>query len=167
MLKHVTGNLIDLAEDGHFDVIFHCANCFNTLGGGIAKEIRLRYPQAAQVDAETIHGDYNKLGNWTQASSWTSLSSKYGTDPCQRQPFIIINAYAQFNMSTGEDVFEYTAFELILQKLVHAYGDKRIGLPYVGMGLARGNETVIMEQINWFADKVAKRGGQVTLVKFG
>jgi hypothetical protein len=70
-------------------------------------------------------------------------------------------------MSTGEDVFEYTAFELILQKLVYAYGDKRIGLPYVGMGLARGNETVIMEQINWFADKVAKRGGQVTLVKFG
>ena len=167
MLKHITGNLIDLAEDGQFDVIVHCTNCFNTLGGGIAKEIRLRYPQAAKVDADTIRGDYNKLGNWTQSSSWIRQWTLHGENPQWKKPFTIINAYAQYNMSTGEDVFEYTAFDLILQKLVHTYGDQRIGLPYVGMGLARGNPKIIMEQINWFADKVAKRGGQVTLVKFG
>jgi hypothetical protein len=64
-------------------------------------------------------------------------------------------------------VFEYTAFDLGLRKIVHEFGDKRIGLPYIGMGLAGGDKEVIMEQIEYFAEKVTKRGGSVTLVEFG
>jgi hypothetical protein len=69
-------------------------------------------------------------------------------------------------MSQGTDVFEYTAFELILQKLCHAYGNKRIGLPYIGMGLAGGDKEVILEQIEYFATRVTETGGTVTLVEF-
>ena len=155
MLKHTKGNLIDLAEAGEFDVIVQGCNCFNTMGGGIAREIRERYPSVAAVDASTVRGDYNKLGNWT-----------VGLNDLTDRKFIIINAYTQYNMSTGEDVFEYTAFELILQKLCHAYGDKRIGLPYIGMGLAGGDTEVILEQIEYFAQKVSQKGGSVTLVEF-
>jgi O-acetyl-ADP-ribose deacetylase (regulator of RNase III) len=151
-LKHVKGNLIDLAEAGKFDVIVQGCNCFNTMGGGIAREIRERYPMCAEIDRLTERGDYMKLGNWTEFDQGT---------------FIIINAYTQYNMSTGEDVFEYTAFELILQKLCHAYGDKRIGLPYIGMGLAGGDKDTILEQIDHFAQKVSAKGGSVTLVEFG
>ncbi len=151
-LKHVKGNLIDLAEAGKFDIIVQGCNCFNTMGGGIAREIRERYPMCAEIDRLTERGDYMKLGNWTEFDQGT---------------FIIINAYTQYNMSTGEDVFEYTAFELILQKLCHAYGDKRIGLPYIGMGLAGGDKDTILEQINYFAQKVSAKGGSVTLVEFG
>jgi len=32
MLKHATGNLIDMAEQGQFDVIVHGCNCLNTMG---------------------------------------------------------------------------------------------------------------------------------------
>ncbi len=151
-LKHVKGNLIDLAEAGKFDIIVQGCNCFNTMGGGIAREIRERYPMCAEIDRLTERGDYMKLGNWTEFDQGT---------------FIIINAYTQYNMSTGEDVFEYTAFELILQKLCHAYGDKRIGLPYIGMGLAGGDKDTILEQIDYFAQKVSAKGGSVTLVEFG
>jgi hypothetical protein len=70
-------------------------------------------------------------------------------------------------MSRGTDVFEYTAFELILQKLLFAYGDKRIGLPYIGMGLAGGDPDTIIPMIRDFAEDVAKIGGSVTLVEFG
>ena len=152
MLKHTKGNLLDLAEAGEFDIVVQGCNCFNTMGGGIAREIRERYPMAAVVDSETEKGDYNKLGNYT-----TAFTGK----------FLIVNAYTQYNMSQGTDVFEYTAFELILQKLCHAYGNKRIGLPYIGMGLAGGDKEVILEQIEYFAQKVAAKGGAVTLVEFG
>jgi hypothetical protein len=70
-------------------------------------------------------------------------------------------------MSTGEDVFEYTAFALVLQKLVRAYGQNRIGLPYIGMGLAGGDKNRIIPMIEEFAEQVAARGGSVTLVEFG
>lgn len=153
MLNHTKGNLLDLAEAGEFDVVVQGCNCFNTMGGGIAREIRERYPNVAYVDGQTIRGDYNKLGTYT----W---------DLAGPNDFVLINAYTQYNMSTGEDVFEYAAFELILQKLVHNYGDKRIGLPYIGMGLAGGDRNIIIEQIEHFARNVAAKGGTVTLVEF-
>jgi O-acetyl-ADP-ribose deacetylase (regulator of RNase III) len=154
-LKHTKGNLLDLAENGEFDLIVHGVNCFNTMGGGIAREIAERYPHVAKVDAKTACGDYNKLGNWTEC------------DAGEKSQFTILNCYTQYNMSTGKDVFEYTAFQLILEKLLFVYGNKRIGLPYIGMGLAGGDKHVIMRMIEEFAYSLANRGGSVTLVEFG
>jgi O-acetyl-ADP-ribose deacetylase (regulator of RNase III) len=150
-LKHTKGNLLDLAEAGEFDVILHGCNCFNTMGAGIAREIRERYPLAAEVDSQTMRGGYNKLGTISIADVGK---------------FIIANGYTQYDMSRGEDVFEYTAFQLILEKMVFAYGEKRIGLPYIGMGLAGGDKDLIIAMIEGFADRVTECGGTVTLVEF-
>lgn len=157
MLKHNKGNLLDLAEAGEFDVVVHGCNCFCKMGGGIAKEIRERYPEVAAVDTVTSCGDYYKLGNWTTEN----VIRKNGS-----VDFHVINAYTQYNMSTGEDVFEYAAFELILQKLSHLYGTKRFGFPYIGMGLAGGNKERIMAMLENFAKKISAQGGTVTLVEF-
>lgn len=157
MLHHMKGNLLDLAEQGKFDLIIQGCNCFNAMGGGIAREIAQRYPHVAAVDSRTIRGDYNKLGTYTKE---TVLLNNGLVE------FFVINAYTQYNTSTGEDVFEYIAFELILQKIERLYGNYSIGLPYIGMGLAKGNASVIMAQINDFAERVAKKGGSVTLVEF-
>jgi O-acetyl-ADP-ribose deacetylase (regulator of RNase III) len=154
-LKHVKGNLLDLAEAGLFDIVVQGCNCFNTMGGGIAREIRERYPVAASVDMETVNGDYRKLGTWTEC------------DAGETNRFTIINAYTQYNMSQGTDVFEYTAFQLILEKLAFVYPGKRIGLPYIGMGLAGGDRDTIIPMIRDFAERVALEGGSVTLVEFG
>ena len=152
VLKHAKGNLLDLAEAGDFDIVVQGCNCFNTMGGGIAREIRERYPMAAEVDDETLKGDYLKLGNYT-----TAFTGK----------FLIINAYTQYNMSQGTDVFEYTAFQLILEKIAFTFPGKRIGLPYIGMGLAGGDRDIIIPMIEWFAERIVLEGGTVTLVEFG
>lgn len=160
MLLHKKGNLLNLAEAGEFDIVVQGCNCFNTMGGGIAREIRERYPEVAAVDSETVRGDYNKLGTWTEGYAWFN---ERGDDA---DNFIIINAYTQYNMSTGEDVFEYTAFQLILQKLAHEFPGKRIGFPYIGMGLAGGDKDIIMPMLEWFAEKHAETNGTATLVEF-
>jgi O-acetyl-ADP-ribose deacetylase (regulator of RNase III) len=154
-LKHAQGNLLDLAEQGKFNVIVQGCNCFNTMGGGIAREIRERFPSAAKVDNATVRGSYHKLGSWTHAIVGAEDS-----------PFTIINAYTQYNMSSGEDVFEYTAFALILQKLAHVFPGERIGFPYIGMGLAGGNKDRIMAMLEQFALQHNLTGGTVTLVEF-
>jgi O-acetyl-ADP-ribose deacetylase (regulator of RNase III) len=151
-LKHTKGNLLDLAEAGEFDIVVQGCNCFCTMGGGIAREIAERYPMCAEIDRLTERGEYMKLGNWTEFDQGT---------------FLILNAYTQYNMSRGTDVFEYTAFDLILQKILHIYGDKRIGFPYIGMGLAGGDKTVIMAMLEDFAQKISATGGLATLVEFG
>lgn len=172
MLKNTKGNLLDLAEAGEFDIVVQGCNCFNAMGGGIAREIRERYPYAAQVDAETKRGDYNKLGNWTESEAGdyfdtTTFSRNNKLRVGDPKRFTIINAYTQYNMSTGEDVFEYLAFELILQKLAHAYPTARFGFPYIGMGLAKGNPEWIMSSLEGFAETISAKGGSVTLVEFG
>ena len=155
-MKNIKGNLLDLAEAGEFDIIVQGCNCFNAMGGGIAKEIAMRYPNVAEVDAQTIRGDYDKLGNYTKATAVVP----------GKTPFVIINAYTQYSTSRGEDVFEYVAFELILQKLAAKYGPLRFGFPYIGMGLAKGDSKKILWKLRGFDMEIEQHGGSVTLVEF-
>ena len=37
-LQTRNGNLLQLADDGVFDVIVHGCNCFNEMGAGISKQ---------------------------------------------------------------------------------------------------------------------------------
>ena len=131
MLIHKKGNLLDMADNGDFDIIVQGCNCFNAMGAGLAPQIAKRYPDAQDADNQTRKGSISKLGNWT--IGWNTKDTRA---PIQ---FKIINAYTQYSTSQqGEDVFEYAAFELILRKLAHEYGEQRYGLPYIGMGLAGG-----------------------------
>ena len=159
-LLHTKGNLLDLAEAGEFDIIVQGCNCFNAMGGGIAREIRERYPHVSEVDSMTDRGDYTKLGSWTKGVVFTGDGLNHLGE------FTIINAYTQYKMSTGEDVFEYIAFQLILQKLAHMYPGGDFGFPYIGMGLAMGDKDLIIQMLEDFADQITATGGTVTLVEF-
>lgn len=155
MLKHAKGNVLDMAEQGQFGIVLQGCNCFNTMGGGIAREIAARYPLIEAEDKKTARGDITKLGNWTR-----------GFVECKDSGFWLYNCYTQFDMSNGQDVFEYDAFSLILYKLLKLYPSAHYGLPYIGMGLARGNPGIIVSTIEAFAEDVTDRGGSVTLVEF-
>lgn len=157
VLRIVSGDLLQLAEQGNFDIIMHGANCFTTFGSGIAKQIRKRYPTAYTADLMTMAADYDKLGTYTMAPS--------NLDP-DKSKFVIVNAYTQYDFSRGKDVFEYIAFSLILQKLAHNFPTVRFGLPKIGCGLAGGNEKRIMSMIEEFAGVVDEAGGSVTVVEY-
>ncbi len=151
-MLRVKGNLLTLAYQGEFDVIVHGCNCFCAMGGGIAREIAERFPEAEMEDRKTTRGDYDKLGNYTRVEI--------------DDFFVIVNAYTQYGVSTGEDVFEYDAFKLILQKLAKRYPTAQFGFPMIGMGLAQGNETKILGMLLEFDEKITAQGGTVTLVEF-
>lgn len=167
MLLRTKGNLIDMAEQGLFDVFVHGCNCQNTMGSGIAKEIRERYPHA--YDADTLFtsnikmnggSPIVKLGNY----SYTDHQKK---DVFSPSSFTIINAYTQVNyLPRGVDHFEYESFQLILRKLAATYVGMRFGFPFIGMGLAGGDSKRIIAMLEDFATRVTEAGGTVTLVEF-
>ena len=153
-MRILKGDLLSLAAEGQFDVVVHGCNCFNTMGSGIAKQIREQYLDAYLADCETERGDYNKLGNYT--TCWTG-------------DFLIVNAYTQYGFNkAGEtaDVFDYTSFQLILQKLAHWHGHCTFGFPLIGMGLAGGDKDRILTIIKNFENQVNAKGGTVTIVEY-
>ncbi len=149
-MKIIKGDLLDLAEQGQFDVIVHGCNCFNTMGGGIAAQIKKRFPEAYAVDQDTINGSYNKLGCY----SYARIRVPKNKDAYQRyldfHEFVVVNAYTQYFYGQRHDMFEYTAFELILQKLQREFGSVRYGFPLIGCGLAGGNKERILRMIEDF-----------------
>lgn len=161
MLIHRKGNLIDMALAGEFDVIVHGCNCQNTMGSGIAKEIRERLPGAYLADCKATEQWKNpvaKLGNFSSYAASSDLNPF---------PIIVINAYTQLHyLPRGIDHFEYESFYLILKKL-ETLGPARYGFPYIGMGLAGGDSKRIIAMLEAFAERITKIGGSVTLVEFG
>jgi O-acetyl-ADP-ribose deacetylase (regulator of RNase III) len=154
----VKGDLLKLAEKGEFDVIVHGCNCHNNFGAGIALQIANRYPQADYTDKSTIRDDKTKLGTYTRSIGF-SKTTKVNS-------FIIINAYTQYstNVSKHVDLFEYAAFQNILNSLAEEYPDSRFGFPKIGCGLASENERRILDMIDDFSKLI---NGSVTVVEFG
>ena len=141
-MEIVKGNLIDLAEDGHFDVIVHGCNCFNTMGKGIANEIKQRHPEAYVVDCQTTKGDSAKLGTY----SYVNLPT-----------FRIVNAYTQYDYNfrgASRVLFEYDAFKKVLDKLRVDFPLMRFGFPKIGCGLAHGDYTIVKEMIAQFEQEL-------------
>lgn len=128
----IKGDLLALAKQGKFDVIVHGCNCFHTMGGGIARQIKVQFPSAYDADLKTPYGDPSKVG--TYSSVLVGI-------------FFIVNAYTQFSTSGFKDVFEYDGFQNLLNSLVIDFPDEKFGFPMIGAGLAGGDWTRISAMI--------------------
>ena len=87
MLKEIEVDVVELIEslsdNKALNVLVQQANCFNTMGKGIAKAISTAYPEVARADNATQAGDRAKLGTYSYARVKDNV--------------VIANAYGQFN----------------------------------------------------------------------
>lgn len=133
MIHEINTNLLEYPLDG----IIHQANCFHTMGGGIALRIKNKFPEAYQADLKTDLGVREKLGSFSVAV----LPSN----------FHIYNMYSQFDFGGGRQT-DYGAVVKGLEAIrTHAIdnGLKTLGLPkYMGCRLGGGYWPVVREIIN-------------------
>ena len=135
-MKTRTGDLLELALQGEFDVIAHGCNCFHTMGAGIARQIAMRFPEAYEADKQTSHGDHEKLG--------TISTAEIDRDDAR---FVIVNAYTQFNFRGRGPKVDYDAVSACFSVVADRYAGRRIGYPLIGAGLAGGDWSLIAERI--------------------
>lgn len=128
MIKEVIGDLIWLAKDGFFDVIAQGSNCHHSMNSGVAKQIKYEIPEAYSVDLDTPYGDINKLGT----ISYTKL-----------HPFTVVNCYTQYHSGKNGVYADYSAIRSALQAIKDMFPGKRIGIPKIGAGRARGDWNII------------------------
>ena len=133
-------------------IIVHGCNCFNTMGSGIAKQIRARYPEAYEVDQDTVKGDHGKLGRFTGI-----IDDDSGV--------VIINAYTQYRYGRDIDVvyLDYDALKRAIDhvfglgdEFVGLFGEHPIAMPKIGCGLANGD----WERVSEILERLSERHGR-------
>jgi len=131
-MKTVTGDLLQLAMDGEFDVIIHGCNCQCQMGKGIALSIKQQFPEAYAADCLTAKGDEKKLGTFSAAEIIRGPRS-----------FYVVNAYTQFHWRGAGVKADYDAIRKVMRAVKSHFSGKRIGYPKIGAGLAGGDWGII------------------------
>lgn len=152
MMNTIKGDLVQLANEGRFNVIVHGCNCFCTMGAGIAAQIANVFPEAEAVDKLTVRGDIAKLGSATIAP----VRGKYD------DALLVVNAYTQYNFASLDvpRVVDYNAVSKVFSTTVYNLAcmndNIRIGIPMIGAGLAGGDwgiiKSIIEEALDGFAN---------------
>ena len=129
-MNKIQGDLIELALDGEFDVIVHGCNCFNTMGKGIALQIKNKIPEAYKADKLTSKGDRGKLGSYTHCT----VNNRLGGN------LTVINGYTQYNFRKGKNI-NYISVRKVFRSLNDQFKNtgKTIAYPAIGSGLAGGD----------------------------
>lgn len=156
-IKIIDGNLLDFPNG--IDFIAHSCNTQNIMGGGIARQIKDRYPNAYSADCHAMMNNDNQLG-------WYSFAV---TDATQNKG--IYNMYTQDKIG-GNRAVNYEAFYVALNKVVDHIEwqmksedeEKILGLPWgISCGLAGGSWNVIFSMIN---DILIDRNLKTYIVKY-
>jgi O-acetyl-ADP-ribose deacetylase (regulator of RNase III) len=142
MIIEVKGDLLSHPE---VQVIAHCANCFHTMGAGIAKQIKLKYPSAYEADKKTPYGDINKLGTY----SWSDVGGKQG-----ESVKIVTNVYGQYRYGREKRHLNYEAIYKGMESVRNHFHTFNIGIIYkMGCRNAGGDWHIIWAMMeSLFAD---------------
>lgn len=133
----VTGDLIELAKLGHFDVIVHGCNCFCNMEAGIAPKMARAFGcNLYPLEDINTRGDMNKLGQIDFGNQLVTINKK----------LTIVNAYSQYSPRIQLNPLDYDALTLCMRKINHTFKGTHIGLPQIGAGLA-GGEWIRIKQI--------------------
>lgn len=126
MIKEIIGDVFNCGAQA----VIHQANCQCTMGSGIAKTIREKYPEAYEADCKTVKGDINKLGTF----SYTTINRE------NSDLTYIFNMYSQFKYGIEKRHTNYEAMVTALED-IHSFC-KRFNINKVAcpclMGCFRG-----------------------------
>ena len=157
MIQTIDGNLLDFPND--ITCIAHSCNTQNIMGGGIARQIKDRYPMVYKADCNAHLECENTLGNFSFV--WVNGEQAQG----------VYNMYTQDEIGARRSV-SYEGFYCALNKVADhiewqiKHGDKEevLGLPYgISCGLAGGSPKVISSIIH---DILVDRSFKTYIVKY-
>ena len=145
MLKTIfyeKGNLVDAFLQGKVNVLMHQANCFKIFGGGIAKEIKERIPQAYKVDALSLNTPQENFGHISGTEN-SVLKTHYSK---------VINLYGQYKLGSFERHTHYGALANALNEAVKTLSNNNdvvVGMPKLGCGLGGGDWKIVSELVEY------------------
>lgn len=160
-VKKVKGNIIDMIERGEITATAHGCNCFHTMGSGIAKTFN-EYTDGKllEADKQTVYGDINNLGNYTSIDfngvKFFNIYSQYihaGQFKGNRDGLVYVNWVAVSN----------ALFNVVTE--LSKNDDSVLALPYIGCGLAGGEEESLIAILDEISEcEELFEGGKLTIL---
>lgn len=142
MIEYRGGNVVNAWLRSEVRCFAHQCNCFNTMGAGVAKEVKQKIPALYQCDQQTNKGDRQKLG------TCSVILSRCSADPSYKFAF---NLYGQFHYGFGRQQTDYDALRKAIQHMKRTLGsfayEGDVGIPRIGCGLAGGDWGVVSKII--------------------
>jgi len=159
-----SGDLIQLAKEGAFNVIAHGCNCFCKMRKGIAVEMdKVFQCSIFPFEAYSYKGDINKLGcidykrfciadphnNGNKLAYEMNASSVLHNMKVPYNTLTVVNCYTQYHWANvnNSHPFDIVAFRLCMRKINTKFTGNTIGLPKIGAGLAGGDWEEIKQVI--------------------
>ncbi len=139
----IQGDLVQLASDGHFDVILHGCNCQHAMGSGVAKALATRFPDILAADRQTRKDDPSKLGTYSHAVVRLASGA----------PLVILNGYTQRyygKMHYQGAAFDMDALHRLCDAVLHRLGGRglRFGYPLLGGDRGKADPYAVLQLLN-------------------
>jgi O-acetyl-ADP-ribose deacetylase (regulator of RNase III) len=136
MFNIVRGNVITHAIANKTNIAHGC-NCFHTMGAGVAKAIKDKWPELYEIDLETLYGYKGKLGTVSYCALPEGI---WG-----------FNLYTQFNYGRGI-LFRTAWLASSLNRALYIIAStdgmpKSLSIPFIGAGLGGGDADEILSSI--------------------
>ena len=169
-IKVIGGNLLDFpshcpssSEWVGINCIAHSCNTLNIMGGRIAKQIKERYPEAWDVDAQSNSCGDNVLGGYSETKT-NEFVTTMGSNKLPSRGRIF-NLYTQSSIGNSSRHVNYEALYTAFSLLSSQLGCSSVlGLPYgISCGLAGGSWKIVEAMIN---DVFLDSDGKTYIVKY-
>jgi hypothetical protein len=138
-ISYLSGNLIDFAKEGKFDVVVVGRHCFcsgdSALLKGMHEAFSINEPDFYPLEHNSTAGDINKLGqiDWCPGD-YSKANAKLS---------VVVNAYVMYSDDLSSHPFDYQAYQLCLRKINHEFEGLHIGMPKIGCHLAGGDWDIL------------------------
>lgn len=164
MLSIVKGDLIKKALNGDFDVIGHGCNCFCTMGSGIAVSMKETFGcDNYTLEDSKYSGSFLKMGNIQGKDFFV----KDGAISEEGDLLRVYNLYTQYApgvpMPPYNIPLDYDALRLCVRKLLYINKKARVGLPWIGCGLAKGDKQIVYKILE---EESKTHKGDIFIVEF-
>ena len=131
MIKEVKGNILKATED----VIVHQVNSIGIMGGGLALQIKNKYPEV-----------YVKYKNLCDKTLPENLLGRCQVIKCHDEKYVA-NLFGQLNYGRDKQYTDYEALKYSLMRLLNGRlkpDNMTVALPYkLGCGLAGGDWNIV------------------------
>ncbi len=121
----VTGNLVELAKKGEFDVITHGCNCFSKMWGGLALEMA----QSFECDSFPMEGLQHK----GKRKKLGTIDYEFFVNDNDERELVVVNSYTQFLPGPHGDL---EAIKSCLKRINEEFCGLKIGINQIGTGIA-------------------------------
>lgn len=129
------------------NVLIHGCNCQNTMGSGVARALRAKWPNVFKADTNYSmkHRDRDGVVSERMLGTYSWTGSGNTTNPW------IINLYTQYYYGRDRRHLNYEALMVGMENLAQRFTKHpsiRIAMPRIGAGLAGGDWDIIEMMIN-------------------